>query len=167
MSRAGPAQVNPVPLKCIQYILDPAEYTKASEKTSLALMKSMAWQLEEAVGWWKGIYYPGNISKQLELDSKVQFGQEAHISENGLSKYLSLSERPLDLLPTVISLPHHHGTRFLPLRFTFLTEHSLLTAPGSNLSCLLAQLPSKNGYTQFCVYTPRGVLHIFSAAVHV
>ena len=91
MSRAGPAQGNPIPLKCIQYILDPAEYTKASEKTSLSLTKSMAWQLEEAVGWWKGIYYPGNISKQLELDSKVQFGQEAHISEDGLSKYLSLS----------------------------------------------------------------------------
>ena len=105
MSRAGPAQGNPIPLNCIQYILDPAEYTKASEKTSLSLTKSMAWQLEEAVGWWKGIYYPGNISKQLELDSKVQFGQEAHISEDGLSKYLSLSERPLDLLPTVISLP--------------------------------------------------------------
>lgn len=165
MSSAGPAQGNPIPLKCNQYILDPAVYIKASRKTSLALMKSMAWQLEEAVGWWKGIYYPGNISKQLELDSKVQFGQ-AHITENGLSKYLNLSERPLDL-PTVISLPHHHGTRFLPLRFTFITEHSLLTAPGSNLSCFLAQLPSKNGYTQFRVYTPRGVLHISSAAVHV
>lgn len=81
------------------------------------------------MGWWKGIYYLGNISKQLELNSKFQFGPKAHISKSGpyISQPFWNLEGPLPLFPTVISQPHHHGIWFLPLRVPFTTEPALLT----------------------------------------